>query len=556
MGLVERRIGLLFASFLVLLGIGAAKATWMGVVRASDLKQAAATQQESTITVPARRGTITDRRGIELAVSEPASSIAANPYLIDDPQKVAGRLARILKLPEDDLLRKLTRRGTGFVYLARKVPALRARRAEKLRLEGLEFIPDASRTYPRDWLASQLLGMVGTDNQGLAGLEQSEDVHLRGRDGERSLVSDALGDTISLRETTPARQGSDVRLTIDAPIQDRAEQVLADLGEKWKPKGATAIVMDPRDGAVMALANWPRVDANDVAGAPDYAKQNRAVGSTYEPGSTYKAFTVAGALEDGKVTPRTEFNLPPTIKVADREIGESHPRGQMTLDTAQILQQSSNVGAIKIGLESGPDRFDHWTRRFGFGRPTGIDLPGEESGLLLPREKYSGSSMGNLPIGQGLAVTPMQMAVAYAAIANGGILRLPHAVAGVGGRPTAKPRGQRIISSATSSSLRQMLGGVLGPGGTASGANIPGYLLAGKTGTANKVDPVYGGYSDTKYVASFVGFAPADRPRLLVTVMVDEPKGEIYGGLIAAPAWKSITSFALNYLRIPPEQLP
>jgi cell division protein FtsI (penicillin-binding protein 3) len=552
-GLVERRIGLLFAAFLVLLGIGAAKATWMGVVRASDLKQAAATQQQKTIAVPARRGTITDRHGIELAVSEPASSIAANPYLIKDPQRVAARLAAILRLPEDELLRKLTMRRTGFVYLARKVPSMRARRAERLSIEGLEFIPDANRTYPRDWLASQLLGMVGTDNQGLAGLEQSEDRHLRGRDGERSLVSDALGDTISLRETEPARQGSDVRLTIDAPIQDRAEQVLADLGEKWKPKGATAIVMDPRDGSVMALANWPRVDANDVGGAPDYAKQNRAVASTYEPGSTYKAFTVAGALEDGKVTPKTEFNLPPSIKVADREIRESHDRPQMTLDTGQILQQSSNVGAIKIGLETGPTRFDYWTRRFGFGRPTGIDLPGEESGLLLPLEKYSGSTMGNLPIGQGLAVTPMQMATAYAAIANGGILRPPHVVADVGGRPTAKPRGQRIVSPATASSLRQMLEGVLGPGGTATGASIPPYVLAGKTGTANKVDPVHGGYSDTKYVASFVGFAPADKPRLLVTVMVDEPQGEIFGGLIAAPAWKSITSFALNYLRIPPK---
>ncbi len=550
---IERRIGFLFAVFLGLLALGAAKATWMGVVRASDLKRAAVTQQEATITVPARRGAITDRRGVELAVSEPAAGIAANPYLIKDPQKVAGRLAPILRVDEDVLLRKLTLRGTGFVYLARKVPAVRAQKAEKLAIEGLEFVPDARRSYPRAWLASQLLGMTGTDNQGLAGLEQSEDANLRGRDGERRLVKDALGDAISLRETKPARQGAAVKLTIDANIQDRAESVLAELGEKWKPKGATAIVMDPRDGAVMALANWPRVDANDVAGAPDYAKQNRAVGSSYEPGSTFKAFTVAGALEDGKVTPDTEFSLAPTIKVADREIGESHPRPHVTLTTAKILQQSSNVGAITIGQRSGPDRFDYWVRRFGFGKPTGADLPGEEAGIILPREQYSGSSMGNLPIGQGLAVTPMQMAVAYAAIANGGILRPPHVVGAVGGRPTHKPRGRRVLSAATAASVRRMLEGVVGPGGTATGANIPGYVLAGKTGTANKPDPIYGGYSDTKYVASFVGFAPADRPRLLVTVMVDEPQGEIYGGLIAAPAWKAITSSTLNYLRIAPK---
>jgi len=551
--LVERRIGLLFAVFLLLLGAGAVKATWMGVVRASDLEAAAATQQRKTIEVPASRGTITDRRGNELAVSEPASSVAANPYLIEQPGRLAARLAPLLGQPEGALLRKLTQSDTGFVYLARKVPATRARKVEAMGVEGLELIPDARRLYPRDWLASQLLGIVGTDNKGLAGIEQSHDAVLRGKAGTRQMVSDALGDTISLAETEPARHGDDVRLTIDANVQDRAESVLAEVGEEYKPKGATAIVMDPRDGSVLALANWPRVDANDVGGAPDYAKQNRAVGSSYEPGSTFKAFTVAAALEDGKVGPETEFSLPPTIKVADREIGESHPRPQMTLDTAQILQQSSNVGAIKIGLEAGPDRFDHWVRRFGFGRPTGVDLPGEEAGIILPRKEYSGSSMGNLPIGQGLAVTPIQMATAYAAIANGGVLRPPHVVAGVGGRPTAEPRGRRVISPQTSATLRRMLEGVVGPGGTASGADIPGYLLAGKTGTANKPDPVYGGYSDSKYVASFVGFAPAKRPRLLVTVMVDEPQGEIYGGLIAAPAWKKITSFALNYLRIPPE---
>ncbi|MBA2513994.1 MAG: penicillin-binding protein 2 [Solirubrobacterales bacterium] len=553
MEVVERRIGFLFAIFLVLLGLGAARATWMGVVRASDLKQAAATQQKRTIEVPARRGTITDRRGVELAVSEPASNVAANPYLIKEPQRVARRLAPLLSQPEDVLLRKLTKPRTGFVYLARKVPAVRARRAEKLEIEGLEFIPDARRVYPREWLASQLLGMIGTDNRGLAGLEQAQDAALRGKPGKRSLVNDARGEAVSLREIEPARQGSEVKLTIEAPIQDRAEAELAELGRKWKPKGATAIVMDPRDGSIMALANWPRVDANDVAGAPDYATQNRSVGSSYEPGSTFKAFTVAGALEDGAVTPETEFNLPPTITVADREIGESHPRGFETMDTSQILQKSSNVGAIKIGQKEGADRFDHWVRRFGFGEPTGIDLPGEEKGIILAREKYSGSSMGNLPIGQGLAVTPIQMATAYAAIANGGILRPPHVVAGVGGRPTPKPRGRRVLKPATSAALRRMLEGVVGPGGTASGAKIPGYLLAGKTGTANKVDPIYGGYSDTKYVGSFVGFATATHPRLLVTVMVDEPQNEIYGGLVAAPAWRDITSFSLNYLRIPPK---
>jgi len=551
--LIERRIGLLFAVFLSLLVVGAGKAAWLGVVKAGTLKRAAATQQESDILVPARRGAITDREGNELAVSQPAVTIAATPYLVEQPTKVAARLADLLGEPEDELLRQLARRDTGFAYLARKVPSARARKVQALNVAGLEFIPEFTRVYPREWMASQLLGAVGTDNQGLSGLEYSLDRYLRGQDGQRRLVKDALGEPIELQETTPTESGTDLRLTLDANIQDKAEEVLAELGEEWKPKGATAIVMDPRDGALLALANWPRVNANEPGDAPEYARQNRAIGATYEPGSTFKAFTVAGALEEGEVTPDTEFDLPPTIMVADREIGESHPRGYVTLNTREILEQSSNVGAITIGQRLGARGFDQWVRRFGFGQPTGIDLPGEEQGIVLPLERYSGSSMGNLPIGQGIAVTPMQMATGYAAIANGGVLRPAHIVEAVGERGARKPKGRRVISAATAASVRRMLEGVIGPGGTASGAEIPGYVLAGKTGTAEKADPVTGGYSESKFVASFVGFAPAKEPKLLVAVMVDEPQGEIYGGLVAGPAFRKITSFALNYLKIAPE---
>jgi cell division protein FtsI (penicillin-binding protein 3) len=553
MKLIERRIGLLFAVFLTLLVIGAARSAWLGVVKAGTLKQAAATQQESDLIVPARRGAITDRTGTELAVSQPAMTIAATPYLIKDAPKVAAQIAGLLDKPEDEILRQLARRDTGFVYVARHVPASRGRKVQALKVEGLEFIPEFRREYPREWMASQLLGSVGTDNQGLSGLEYSQDKMLRGVDGERRLKKDALGEAIKLTEVKPTEPGQNLRLTLDANIQDKAEEVLAEVGQEWKPKGATAIVMDPRDNAILALANWPRVNANQPGDAPDFARQNRAIGATYEPGSTFKAFTVAGALEQKEVTPDTEFNLPPTIMVADREIGESHPRGYVTLNTRQILEQSSNVGAITIGQRLGAKDFDKWVRRFGFGQQTGIDLPGEEQGIVLPLERYSGSSMGNLPIGQGIAVTPMQMATAYAAIANGGVLRPAHMIESVGDRPARKPAGHRVISEATASSIRRMLEGVLGPGGTASGAAIPGYLLAGKTGTAEKPDPVTGGYSESKYVSSFVGFAPAKQPKLLVAVMVDEPQGEIYGGLVAGPAFRDITSFALNYLKIAPD---
>ena len=553
MALIPRRIGLLFAVFLALLALAALRATWLGTVKGSTLRNAAATQQASELKVPARRGAIVDRRGVELAVTEPADDVSATPYLIKDPTKTAGQIAPILGEPEEDVLKKLARRDTGFVYLGRNVPSKRSRELEKLKIPGMTFTPTNRRRYPREWLASQVLGTVGTDGKGLSGLEYSQDHLLRGRDGTRRVVRDALGDPISVRDPDPVEPGARLTLTLDAAIQDKVEEVLQGVGAKFRPKGATAVVMDPRNGDLLAMANWPRVDNNDVGGAPDYARQNRAVGSNYEPGSTFKAFTVAGALEDDEVTPETRFDLPPQIQVADRTIGESHPRGYVNLSVKEILAQSSNVGAIKVGQRLGAERFDQWVRRFGFGKKTGVDLPGEEAGQLLKVADYSGSSMGNLPIGQGESVTPIQMATAYSAIANGGVLRPARVVRKVDeeGRPVS--RGRRVISPETSRALREMLKGVLAPGGTAAEATVPGYDLAGKTGTANKVDEATGTYSESRYIASFAGFAPADKPRLLVTVMVDEPKGAIYGGEVAAPAFQQITSFALNYLRIPPE---
>ena len=304
--------------------------------------------------------------------------------------------------------------------------------------------------------------------------------------------------------------------------------------------------MDPRNGEVLAMANWPRVDANKIGEAPEYARVNRAVGFTYEPGSTFKAFTVAGAMEEGLVTPRTQFTIGPTIQVADRTIGEAHDGGGGTLTVADIIAQSSNVGTVTIGLKMGTQKFDAWVRRFGFSEPTGIDLPGEEAGIVPTVDAYSGSSIGNLPIGQGLSVTPIQMAYGYSAIANHGIAHTPHVIA-----DDSDDEPKRILSAANADKLAHMLEGVLKAGGTASEAAIEGYTLAGKTGTAQKAEN--GGYSKTDYVASFIGFAPSRSPRLLVSVMVDEPRGEIYGGEVAAPAFEKIASFALPYLKIPPQ---
>lgn len=546
MRLIERRIGLLFAAFLVLLTLATLRAGWLGTVRADELRTRALSAQEEQLVVAARRGTITDRRGVELAVSEDAVTVFANPFLIDDPAGAASRLAPLLDVPETDLLEKLGDRDTGFVYLRRKLDASKGEEVERLRIEGIGTVVEPRRRYPQDFLASQLLGTVGTDNIGLSGLEQSQEEFLHGRDGRRRIVKDALGKPVSIVELERGEPGTDLRLTIDSAIQERTEAVLADVGERYRPKGATAIVMDPRSGEVLALANWPRVDANDIDGAPDYARQNRAVQASYEPGSTFKAFTVGAALADRLVTPASSFHLPSTLQVFDREIGEAHARPPITATTAEILAQSSNVGTVKIAQRFSLQRFDQWVRRFGFGRPTGSGLPGEAQGIVLKPEDYSGPTLANMAIGQGLAVTPMQMAAAYAAIANDGVLMPPHVIAGAAGEP------RRVLPAQAARQVRTMLKGVLAAGGTASEAAVEGYELAGKTGTAQKADED-GGYSENRYVASFIGFAPADRPRLLVAVMVDEPQYVHSGGAVAAPAFEEIVSFALPYLRIPPE---
>jgi cell division protein FtsI (penicillin-binding protein 3) len=542
--LVERRIGLLFALFLLLLGLAALRATWLGTVKSGSLAERAVSQQVEDLTVNARRGTIVDRNGIELAVSEDAVTVFAHPFLVDDPAKVAARLAPLIGRTESELLEKLSDKDSGFVYLRRKMDAALGQRIEELKIEGIDTVVEAKRTYPQGHLAAQVLGMVGTDNTGLAGLEYSRDRELHGNDGKRRLVKDALGEPISMIEVEHAEPGTDLRLTLDARIQERTEAVLADVGRTYMPQGATAVVMDPRSGEILALANWPRVDANNVDGSPEYARRNRAIQANYEPGSTFKAFTVAGAIEEGLVEPGTQLSVPPLIQVADRTVGEAHDGGGGTFTVADILARSSNVGSVMIGLKLGATRFDRWVRRFGFGEQTGVDLPGEEGGIVLRPENYSGSSMGNMPIGQGIAVTPMQMASAYTAIANNGLMRRPFVIAG------NAPPARRVLSRRTATQVSKMLEGVLAAGGTAEEASVEGYTLAGKTGTAEKA--IKGGYSKTDFVASFIGYAPAKNPRLLVAVMVDTPRGDIYGGTVAAPAFERIMEFALPYLKIPP----
>jgi cell division protein FtsI (penicillin-binding protein 3) len=547
---IERRIGLLFAGFLLCFLTIAGRAFWLQGVQGSKLASEAAYQQTDVVTVPGLRGSLLDRFGNPIAVSEDAKTIYATPYQVKQPPQTAEKLASILGLEKSEVLKSLTEES-GFSYVARKVDVPSAARVARLELPGIGELPDSRRTYPQGDLAAQTIGAVGEENQGLTGLEIGEQSVLGGSDGERRIVNDALGEPIRMETVREASDGEDIRLTLDPAIEKKTEEVLAEVGETYAPKGATAIVMNPRNSQIWAIANWPPVDPSDLASASPEDLINRATGFTYEPGSTFKAFTVSAALEEKLVTPETTFTLAPQLHVADRIIEDAEPRPTVTLSVAEILSHSSNVGAATIGLMLGGEKFSRWIDRFGFGRPTGVQFPAEERGIVPALDQYSGSTMGNLPIGQGLSVTPMQMIAGYAAIANGGTLRRPQLIEKIGDEPVAEPRGHRVIEASVAEQVRTMLEGVLAPGGTASEVSVPGYTLAGKTGTAQVAEN--GTYSETKYVASFIGFAPAQDPRLLVAVIVDQPQGEIYGGSVAAPAFGKIAAFALPYLGVPQE---
>jgi cell division protein FtsI (penicillin-binding protein 3) len=545
LALIDRRIGILFIAFVALLGIALARAVYLGSVRAGSLERAAATQQVSNVIVPAPRGAITDRNGAELAVSESADDVVADPYLIKNPAGVSAQLSAALNMPQLTVLSRITRPHTGYVLLAHLVPPGGAAVIAKLNIAGINLVPQMRRIYPRGSAAAQLVGSVHGDGTGAGGIEYRYNSVLEGTDGLRRIVSDAIGQPISIDDLRADDPGKTVALTIDSGLQQEVQRVLDQVGTTYSPKSATAIAVDPRTGAILALANWRSATADSSAGPDDLA-----IGLNYEPGSTFKAITVAGALQDGLITPSTQFDVPPVLQYADRQIHDADPHGYETLSVAEILKRSSNIGADLIGKRLGARRFDAWVRRFGFGHPTGVDLPGEQSGIVLHWWQYSGSSMANLPFGQGESVTPMQMVAAYDAIANGGILRAPHVVQAVGGQTQPPPRGRQIISPTTASELRDMLRGVFADGGTASGAEIPGYDMAGKTGTANIA--INGHYSDSAYVASFIGMVPTDHPRLVVAVVVNQPQGSIYGGSVAAPAFQQIVGWAVPYLGLPP----
>jgi cell division protein FtsI (penicillin-binding protein 3) len=547
----NKRIRLLVVVFAGVFALALARAGWLQAVRAEPLGERGASQHRETVALPGARGTVYDRTGVELAIGERATTVYANPKQIRDPRAVASAAARTLGIAGEPLVAELADRSRGFVYVERKADPERAEALQRLGIRGLGFYPEERRRYPQQAIAAEVVGFAGVDNRGLAGVELGLDRQLAGAEGEKTVIRDPFGQALQVVDSKPPREGRDVHLTVDHSLQAHVERVLRDTVAKWEAESATAVVMDAGTGEILAMGVEPGFDANRFPSVPRDRQRNRAVTDTYEPGSTFKVVTITAALETGLVAPATPFTLRYEIRVADRVIHDAEPRGTERMTVSEILSRSSNVGIVTLALWLGKDRLSGWIDRFGFGQPTGVDYPGETRGIVLPPERWSGSTIGNVPIGQGIAVTPLQMAAAYAAIANDGVAVQPHLVDRIEGVRTAAPRRRRVMSAETARQVRAMLEDVVEEGSGVE-ARVPGYRIAGKTGTAAKPEPT-GGYSRSRYVASFVGFAPGE-PRLVTLVAVDEPKGAIWGGVVAAPAFAEIARFALQYFGIGPDE--
>ncbi|MCA1822720.1 MAG: peptidoglycan D,D-transpeptidase FtsI family protein [Mycobacteriales bacterium] len=555
----HRRLLAVLVAMLALLGVLGGRLVQLQGLDATAYAAQAERQRLRKVTLAPERGRITDRNGVPLALDVEARAVYANPKLVVEPLATARRLAPLLHRPVTELAAKL-RRSAGFVYLARGLDPTVARHVVDLRLAGIGVLPETRRVYPAGKLGGAVLGFVGREGNGLAGVEYAFDGALAGRPGEMLVEEDPGGRQIPTGEhhEVAAVPGTTQVLTIDRDVQWMAEATLAQQVKATHAKGGMIIVLDPRTGEVRALASAPTFDPNRPAAAPANARGNPALSSVYEPGSVNKVITAAAAIDQGVMTPQTVVNVPSSITVADKTFTDAHPHGLERLTFTGVMAKSSNIGTITVAQQLGKYTIYDYLRRFGFGAKTGVHFPGESAGLLPPPDEWSGSQVGTVPIGQGVSVTALQAAVAYATVANGGVRINPSLLrgsVGADGRfvPAAKPYRRRAIAVSTAVQVSRMLEAVTGEGGTATAASIPGYRVAGKTGTARKVRPDGRGYSG--YIASFVGYAPADDPKLLVEVVLDDPK-PIFGGIVAAPVFRQVMGFALAALGIPPTGRP
>ncbi|MCL0074608.1 penicillin-binding protein 2 [Thermodesulfovibrionales bacterium] len=515
-------------------------------------------QQIGREVVPVKRGIIFDRTGRKLAINIHTKSIYSNPSEVSSPEDTAVALSRILQQKPDTTITMLSA-DSRFSWVYRQLGIEYAQMIKDLNIAGIGFIPEMMRYYPGGSLASHIIGFVGIDNQGLEGIELRYDRYLAtGKEKWLYMDRDARGNILSGGYRKGEIQGNNLVLTISEGLQHIVETNLDAAVSEWEAASATAIMMNPHTGEILAMANRPTFDLNNPSGTETGHKRNRAITDIYEQGSTFKIVVAAAAIEEGIMDQHTEIDCSAGyIKVGGRKMRDACRHLHRVLTLKEVMQKSSNVGTLKVALELGEERLYEYTRRFGFGSKTGIDLVGEVSGWVRPPEYWSRLSIGSVAIGYEVAATPMQVLRAYAVVANGGYLVRPHVVSEIlspCGKVIyeANVEKQRIISEKTVTSLREMLEAVTEEGGTAISASIDGNQVAGKTGTAQMVDPATGRHSSEKLVSSFVGFAPAYNPAVAVIVVIHEPQGaEVYGGIVAAPVFREIVNASLTYLGVP-----
>lgn len=553
------RVIALFASFAMALAGVAIRLVVLNVRDAPTYQALAQAQRVRRIELPAQRGAIYDRSMRELALSLPAKAIYADTSLISDPVAVASRVAPILEIPREELVSSLVS-GDSFVYLARRVDLSDAERVEKLGIRGIGLLDESKRYYPGGSLAAQVLGFVGLDGAGLEGVELEYQEVLSGTPGKTVIEQDPNGLTIpqGAGGTSEPDPGADVVLTIDAQLQYQAERALVEAVKSNGARGGIVLILEPSSGDVLAMATAPTFDANAFAEADVAIRRNRSVTDVYEPGSVNKVITAAAALEEDVIGLRERLSVPDRYRVADRWFSDAYPHPTRPMTLTDVIAQSSNVGTIMTAERLGKERLDRYLREFGFGRKTGIELPGEADGILMDQDEWWGTSIGTIPLGQGIAVTPLQMASVFATIANDGVRVAPRMVRGTvdeDGRLTRSPAPERtrVVSAETADLVTGMLARAV-DAGTGQEAQVPGYWVAGKTGTARKPLENQLGYSD-QYVASFIGFAPAADPEIVVAAILDEPD-TVYGGIASAPLFREVARFALAHLRIPTAEPP
>ena len=517
-------------------------------------------QQQNALETTAPRGELLDRQGKQLARSVQTVSLFLDPDGLDAAslECTASELSRTLGLKYPDLLKEFRdaqAKNKRFVWVARRLEATQADAITALGLPGLHSELEPKRYYPNGQLAAHVLGYVGLDGKGLGGVEQFYNSKISGEDGRLFLERDAKGDAYESYEIA-SKPGQTVVLTIDQAIQYQAEQALSAAIQRSRAKSGTVIVLDPKSGEILALANAPTFDPNNVAATKAETRSNWALQNIYEPGSTFKIIAFSAALEKNLVKPEDHIDCQMgSITVAGRVVHDHHPFGSLTITEA--LEKSSNVAAIKLGLRVGDATMYDYIRRFGFGSKTGIELPGETVGIVRKVERWQPSSIGSIAIGQEVGVTPVQMVAAFGALANDGVRIAPHLIREVRNAEgavvyRAQPEQRRVVSVQTATSLRGMLEGVT-LSGTAKKAQLDGYSAAGKTGTAQKIDPRTKAYSSTKFVGSFVGFAPLSNPRVVIIVVIDEPAGAYHGGDVAAPVFREVAEVILPGLDVEPD---